>query len=413
MTDTLLAIALAAIVGAVLLLFILPLIPGFIDALVNKPNLYRPEGEKELTYPESTFGFFTYLQPGRVKMIERGERFVRAVMKFDGHMFLGEQHENAYEPDDAEYWEVVKAPPAYRDAHPLPPPWRKRGAFFFAWLLYSPISVVWWLWKRWVYFITGGVFTGVWPFQQVRTYPMARFKKIPLESGVIHLDRVEDWSDHYRVADFLYPADIPRADTKDKIPVNIELDVVAQVLNPYKTAYNTDNDWPTRLLTSIADGVTTYTRATALDEVLSASNPAEARQLANVIKEVGAEHADPEKQGPTRDFGITIKRVQVIDISPVSEEHARKLGDVAIARVDRKAREERAIGEAAPIRESGKALREFPEALVIPQIEGNVRTAQAAGDKAIVFLGTNSQPTDPTLAAILRELRDKRTGTGP
>lgn len=421
----LLTIIAGAFFGLFVVLFVLPFIPFAVDALTNKPNRFRPDniddGSKDREdnkprYEKSEFGFFTYLEPGRVKIVERGERFVRALMRFDDHMFLGERSDNTLQPKDEKYWEVVSSvdntdptnpKQRFKDSHPLPFPGRKLGRYRIVWLLYSPLSILWWLWKRWVYAITGAVFTGIYPYQKVRIYPIERFKKTTLENGEINLLRIMDYSDHYRVADFQFPFQVPQADTQNNLPVAVKENVIARVFNPYLTAYNTDDDWTTRLLASVTEAVTNHTRSKTQEEVLASKSKDMARDLSVAIEEVGKKADDVAHRGSTADFGVEIIRAQNLDITPVElKENSmqRRLADVALAKVDRAAREERAKGEAAAIRESGRALQEFPEAIEVARIEGLVRTAGAVSKEAIVILG-GAQTVDPGQASLVRELR--------
>jgi hypothetical protein len=401
-------------------LFFLPYYPRVIEWLSNQPNLYRPAGGGEITtrdYPKSTFGFFTKIFPGQVKVIERGGRFIRCVMAYDHHMFKGERDDNTLTPKHAEYWENVPTEAPYCDSHPLPAPWHKPSAW---WYLFSPFSILWWKWKRHVYNITGYVFTGIPPFQGPRIYPMERFKRVTLANGTVRLDRVEDYSDHYRVAHYQYPVLIADVDTQDKIPVKVLLNVIARVFNAYMTAYNTDDDWPTRFIGSITNAVTAYARPRPLDEVWTATGAANANELARVVQEVGIRPPPgvAVDQNSICAFGNEIQGVQVLDVSPMKEQDERELGEVARARVRRDAKKLDAEGDAARIRETGKALQEagealkdHPEALPIAQMEADVQIARAAAAQGnLVFLNRGSSDSDPTQAAILKELR--RIGRG-
>ena len=413
------------LVGIPVFLFLLPLIPGLVGLLANKPNRYRPHktlrgggahaavgtteagppGTTELTYPKSEFGFFTYIQPGRVKRKERGQRFITLIMRFDGYMFEGERTDNDLIPRQHEYWKVVRTKNGFDDSGPVPfPDWRRDS-----WWLYAPISILWWMWKWWVYKITGAVFVA-WPFERIPAYRMKRFKQITKEDGSSDYVPIEDWSDHYRVADFQYPAKIARADTKDKIPVTVLVNEVARVVNPYMTAYYTDEDWPLRLYASIADAITTYTRSRPLDDVQSAKNANQARELANEISLIGDENSfdkkRPEERGPVCDFGLVIRRSQIIDISPVTLQDgdiAKQLADLAVAKVEKEADKERAEGKAAYIEKSGEALRQYPEAAIIPSIEGMVRAAEALNKGG--GIGIFGGGIEPGQAALLRQLR--------
>ena len=380
---------LSVIAALSVFLLVLPFIPGAIDSLANRPNRYG--AGRQLPYAKSRFGFFTFLQPGRVKIIQRGEKFVRAIMDFDEHMFAGENANNPYTPAHYQYWEVLRSG-AHDDSDPLPFPYP--GARD-TWPRYALVGILWWRWKRMVYKSTGAVFTGIWPFQTVRVYPMERFKKITEKNGTVDLERHEDYSDHYRVADFQYPVRIPEADTRDKIAVRVLLNVIARATNPYLVAYYTDDDWPTRYSAAVTTRVTSFTRPRPLDNVLSARDGREAEALGRYIT-AGRQ---------TIRFGIKTILSQVLDISPTDPNIDAKLGDVAIAKVDRDAAKERAIGQAAYVREQGEAMRAYPDGgTAVVQAEALVRAARAAGEGGgTVILGGGS--VDPMQAAILQELK--------
>ncbi len=421
--DPVLGYALGILGSVVLFLFLLPLWPGLIDRLTNRPNKYRgttdtvhddlgtaPDHEK------SDFGYFTYIEPEKVKIIERGDLFKYAIMKSHDKMFLGEDPASGYTIRDVHYWEVV--PSIYSGgSDPIPfPTKRLYGIWTILWIFYSPLSILFWLWKEWVYWLTGAVFTGIYPFQKVRTYPLEHFKKITQSGGEIELRRLLDWSDHYRVGDFQFPLRVPAADTKDKIPVEILVNAIARVFNPHLTAYNSDDDWGTRLIATISDSVTHYTRPRPLEAVLSAESPALVRELEEtILNENGRIIRGVIMQGAAVEFGIALPSVQVLDISPSDKSRYDALGDLAIARIDRQAMEERAKGKAADIREQGEALKTHPGAEAIPHIEGMVRAAKAAGEAGgmVILPGTSGPSVDPVQVAILDALRnpDRRNRT--
>jgi len=390
------------LVAFIAAIFIIPVVPGVVEFLSNKPNRFRREGDTERNYKLDNFGFFTFLQPGRVKMIERGDSFVRAIMDWDGKTFKGELPDNDLNRDQWTYWEVVNSG-KNPDAHPLPFPLPKDEERQPLWLLYSPLSIFWWLWKRWVYAITGGVFTGIPPYQTVRTYPIERFKLLIGQNGETELRRVLDYSDHYRVAQFQFPTAVPRADTQDLIEVKWLVNQIARVVNPFMVAYNTDDDWTARYFAAIANAITNVSRSLPANELLASINIEASRVIGNRISQLANESVGGIEG--IEGFGLRVERTEIIDVTPTDPVIARKLGDVAVAKVDCLAAEERAKGHAAPIREQGKALREYPEAAIIPQNEALVRTAAAAGDKAIVNIG-GGRSVSAGEAALIKEIRE-------
>jgi regulator of protease activity HflC (stomatin/prohibitin superfamily) len=408
-----LQLPLVAIAGFFLVLFVFPLVPGAVDALTNRPNRFKPSDSAVVnpdsalpSFPRSTFGFFTYLQPGRAKIVERGHRFMRVIMRYEGHMFEGER-DNPLTTRDAGYWQVVELHDGdahYRNSHPIPFPGKTwKGWRYARWCCYAALSIIWWSWKLWVYQITGAVFTGIYPFQKVRVYPLEYNKKVTGGDGKITIVRVVSWSDHFRVADSQMHTLITEADTRDKIPVRVLLTGIVRTMNPYEAAYHTDDDWGGRMLSIFGSVVTMFTRPRPLDDVLSADDSTDseaAAKFAKYIKDKANEDTIP--------FGMRIESILIPDISPSDPEIRKRLGDLAVARVDRDARLARADGEAGTIAKVGAAIEESSGATLAAEIEGRVRTAGAAGAGAVVMVGGSG--VDTGTAALLNEIRRLREG---
>ena len=396
MGNSLLATALFAL-GLFLYLWLMPYIPFAVQALANDPNRNRPKDVKRRSYQPSSFGFFTTLQPGQVKIIERGKRFKRCIMRYDNHMFIGERAGEGIRQNSEKYWEVVETEGAgNEDSYPIHLP---DNANFLQRLLHA--------WSKNVYEVTGYVFTGLYPFQTVRVYPMDRYNLIHSDDGSVTTEVQEDFSDHYRVEDFQFPVAVRKADTKDKIPVDIVLNFIGRVENAYEVAYATDNDWSARLMSDISNAAMSWTRHTALDSVLSAKNATDGLRLKRAVLSVDSRKRteDGTEEG-IESYGLAAIDASIIDISPskFDNEITNKLGDLAIARIDREAAKQRAKGEAAGVGEFAAAAAKHgrlgSRAL---EVQGKINTAKAAGQNAIVIIGDNSGKPDPILAALLRE----------
>jgi len=393
---------LLAWMGVMAALFVIPLVPPLMDKLMIKPNRNRPDGtEPQWPYKPSRSGFFTDLQPGRVKMIETWEgSFIRALMDYNDRVFAGELSTNIYTPDMQQYWEVKPTPDDAHDSNPLPFPGPKnKGTVeWWVWIVYSPFSTIWWSWKRYVYRLRGAVFVGLPGFRTLHIYPLDRFKfKVGRDRESVHTDTelelVQDYSDHFRVAQFEFPVFIPTAETSNMVPVKAMLNPIFETVNPYFLAYNTDDQWPHRLFSAVSNAIATYTRSRPIKEV----NPADA---ATEVTAILGETVKP--------MGIAIVQTLVIDLTPADAEQAKRLGEPEIARAYREAAEERARGDAAPLRESGKALQEYPQAAFIAQAEVTVRVARAMAENpnAFVFLGDprNINPLDAAQLNRLNQL---------
>lgn len=400
-------------------LFVMPLIPGSIDSLLIDPNRNKPDGweqDKTLAYPKSRRGFFTKLYPGQVKIKETWNgNFVAMLMNWQGKHFIGERPDNPYTTEHQEYWEVVDSGDL-PDSHPLPAtlwPWRPQivGATEITMRnrivesLTLPLRLLWWAWTSWVYWLTGGVWVGIPGFRTVRIYQLTRYKKVIRADGEIDLERVTDWSDHYRVAHFQSPIKVPAADTQNLVEVEILLNQINFVTNPYLVAYNTDDDWMPRLIGANIDAATRYTRPLPHTQVLVAADSTAAAAMATFITN--------EVRGRLEVIGLDAFETQILDISPTNEELQRELAEPARAQARLDAAVLDARAKAEPVVRIGEALRNYPEAQHIPGLEARIRTAEAAGDKAIIVMGGDSDDVKPLDAASLRALRELNARLSP
>lgn len=387
-------------------MLLLPYIPFAVQVLANDPNRNRDADEMHRSYPPSTFGFFTTLQPGQVKIIERGQRFVRCIMRYDGHSFRGFDPNSGLPSNTEKYWDVIEtrtASSGTKDAHPIQSP----GIDAALW------EKIFYWWRMKVYDLTGHVFTGIYPFQTVRVYPMDRYELLHDDDGNLTTRMREDFSDHYRVEDFQFPVRVKKADTKDKIPVDVILNFVGRVENPYETAYATDDEWSARLLSIISHAVMTWTRYTPVNNVLSAASKERSLALRNAVLAIDhrksgevPKASDGDREEGIEAFGLKAIDNYILDISPVDAETARRLGDLALARVDRDAAKQRAKGEAAGVAEFAAAAKQYGrDGSRALEVQGNINTAKAAGDNAIIILGEGEKKTDPLMAALLREIK--------
>lgn len=399
--------------GLLVLGFGLPLVPGLIDSLVIKPNDNRPEPNPLVpdsadfppNYPPNRWGFFTFLEPGQVKIVTKwGGGFIRAMMDHVGWAFVGERSDNDLQPSDQDYWEVDKSQESHT-SHPLAFPMPKGGKDFLLWLFYAPLSVLWWVWKRYVYKLTGAVWVGIPYFRTLLIYRFERAKQFTERyEDAQHrpatresLRPTWDYSDHLRVAQFPFAVLVAEADTQNMVPVRALFNEVARVKNPVKTAFNSDNRWPKMYQTAITDAISATIRSRPIAEVTAARDSATANQLTDEITR--------HLQEKVAFLAMEIEQTQFIDVSPVSEDDAKKLGDKARAEVERDATLLRADGEAGRIEKLGKAVKEHPFGETLLQTEALVATAEKLKDTdAMVFLGGQAG-VDPMQAAILKELR--------
>lgn len=360
--------------------------------LVNKPYIMDSEGVAQ----ESNWGVFTNLIPGQVKILERNGRFIECIMKYPGHTFRGLK-EDGIASNEAKFWEVVEAgnKPEF---HPLTIP-----SFTLLDLLFGTYRYGWWFWKRAVYSLTGLVFTGIPPFQTVRIYPIEYFEESKTGGGKFELIRKKNFSDHFRVQPFDFFVPIESADTADKVPMSITIGFVARIFNPWMAAYNADKNWTTRVSNVVPSVVNDYTRSRPLDEILSGND----RGLNQAVLELGNRNTT---DAPFPRIGLTLELVTTPDRSiadpSVLNETQRKLADVAFAKVEAKARAIRAEGDADAIKKQAKAIKDGgEEGRLAARIDGLVRLAEAAGDRAIINIGDGG--SDPFIKGIYAETKKK------
>lgn len=390
------------VIALVTFAVLLPWIPNATKYLSNDPNRFEmtvtEEAQKKGDYPSYTFGFFTQLAPGQVKVIVRGKRFIRCTMKLDNHTFRGETS-NDIERNQQEYWDVIKTPNGYVDFHPTP----DRG-------MISWINPLWW-WGRYVYSIAGAVFTGIPPFQNVRTYKLSRLQKILNPDGSFSFEPKTDYSDHYRAADTQLFVEVPDADTADKIPVTVKKAITGRVTNAYSTAYSTDENWTTRFFTTVADGVNRYTRSRPLDDVLSIAKGGDTgafgKAMVEQLNHTPKEGADADGRPTVSNFGLLISEAAVLDISITDPITRKRFEDEAVSEVDARARENRGRGEANAVELLiTAATAKGEEGLQVYETEARVRLAEAtgiSGGTVILDAGGSGRRTISPEVALLRQ----------
>lgn len=368
-------IAAGALLCLAILMIVLPIYASG-DIFVNKPNGLNKSG----------FHLFTKIAPGQVKIIVRGKKPVRMVMNTSGKKFacLGTIN-------DPSYWEIVEG--------------ESQDPTSFI----SPL-VRWW--AKIVYNNTGAVFTGIYPFQRVYEYELARTgverkeegrSKVGHESNLKLIDK-RDVSDHFRTRQFLFPVHTMAAETRDKI----ELDIIGvselEVVNPYKAAYGSDS-WNHTINNMVTDRIINETKRMKLDEALTAATPKKGRRIADAVEGITDD---------TKVCGIEITAFRILEVNPkLDEEGMKAIRAEAIA--IQKAKATRIDGEARAdnLRSINKANLEGGEAAIrTMETETLVRAAEAAGKNggSVILMPGNgkNQDVDPILTAILAELKKRK-----
>ena len=332
--------------------------------------------------------FFTKLQPGQIKLIVRGEKPIRMITNTSGKRFT-----RTGERDSAEFWELIDGATENPVADVWPP---IRG------------------WAQKVYDTTGLVFTGIYPFQRVYEYKLTRTKitlKEPAErkpgGSNIVLTVVEDYSDHFRTREFLYPMHITAAETADKIGLDILGIAEMFVSNAYRAAFGTDR-WDHKVLGLVSDAITSVTKALNLDQALTAQSGG-----GQTVTEGDRRRIQKSVEGieeDTKICGVDITGFKILEINPALDaDRLKAIQAEAIAIQQAKAT--RVDGEArAEVLKKINAANEAggSHAVASMEAEAFVRAAEAAGKGGgtVILMpgGNKSGGNDSVQAAILAEL---------
>lgn len=390
----------------IIFFLIFPLFPGAVAALANEPNAHRPEpsvpphaskleaakarGSVSEGYDPHTFAFFTFISPGVVKIIVRGDRFRRAIMRYDGRSFYGDTvttHDDGTKLlfRDREYWDVDQTPKRSEDSHPIPTKLRK-----------GYTDPIWW-WSRYVYEITGAVFTGIPPFQTVYVYWLERLKHIKGEQSEVEFYLKQDWSDQFRVAEFQFFILVAGAETRDRLPIDIKLSVTLKVNNPYKAAYDIeDSDWATQVNTQVNTEIINVVNRLYFQEIAAHDPDSEAEvqgveAIARAVHMLSrddedAAHARISKAGLSR-IGVRIEEVEVLSIEgPPALREA--LAAAAVAKAQADAVRQEAAGQHDAVKKIREALTDEQSA-VIYQMEAGIKRAKEAQNIQIVEHSTD------------------------
>ena len=392
-----LGICLALLVIVVLIFIFGLLSPLFIQILVN-----NPKGEE---ISPNKVHFFTFIEPGQVKIIVRGKRFIRAIMNDPERMFL-----KMGDSRNADYWWVVPARPG-EVSEPIP--------------AFNPTNPLSW-WIHWVYRQTGAVFVGIWPFQGVRTEKNQRIRqkkengRVILDTkGLAVLEDVEDWSDHLRVKGFFWYFKTPTADTKDFLKIGFQGNLLVRCVNPYLATYNQDR-WDNSLHNKVSTLITAYCKSKKYAD-LSTSTDEERYQMADFLKSNLNDSLSPTEQGVEEKKGIGMETLQadITDQDPQLDEKERtsltepwraeqaKKATITASEGARQKRINESEGEAQAIVNRIVAIKTGGEiGEMLARYDAWTNTAKSGG--ATYFFGDNrggSQELDPIIFAKLEEIR--------
>lgn len=370
------------VIGPILfwtLLFSISVIASFTGHLIIRPNRFRPDDYdakkidgSQPSYPPDNFGIFTNIEDGRAMVKIIGQTFLTAFMQAPGLSFRG--HHEPLQKREEGYWDVIGTPAGKKDSNPLSEyRWLNWKTIFF-----GPYQTAWRLWEVATYKWLGLVFVGIWPIVTLRIYPMEYFEEAKTAEGEFDVKRRLNYSNHYRVFDFQLFVPMDSLDTKNMIPVKMVISEIMRVVNVYRIAFRSDNNWMSRLFARIPSIINEVTNKYGVEDIIASSNDI---PLTKLIQPKLEALTDPG--GPLHAMGLCFAphALSVPDRSVKNKEDENRLGEVARAEVDRKAREKRADGDAYAVRKSNEAIAAGDTAigLEVARIDGQVRQAEAAG----------------------------------
>lgn len=223
--------------------------------------------------------WFTFVKEGTAKVIVKGDAFAGALIQYEGRTF--ERHAAVQNK-----WDVVDG----EESHWL-------GGF----RLY-----------------------GFWPLYDIYIYKF-RWSGVSEDGTITHK---EEWLDYIILKDDIYWAKVERCEDKNLLPLDIELLLTIQVINPYKALFNIQN-W----LEAIVNRIKPFVRGYITHD--------EFKNLIAKKEELGGElMGEFERIGLLSEFfdwyGARVKKVEVKEINP-PESYREKTLAPYLAEMDKKA----------------------------------------------------------------------------
>ena len=427
-------------IDSILLFWYIQLPAGIFFALfatgifIARPLKNNPYSMVDGVPVKNTFGFFTGLTPGQVKIIERDGNFIRCAMNYPGHTYRGLVSEEDIQSNTGPFWEVIPTPEGKEDASPIPFP--KFNLLID--IIFVSYRYPWYWWKRFVRKYTGLVFTGIPPFQTIRLYPIEYHRESTDAGGKFILTRNKNFSDFYNVKKFDVFVPIAASDTSDLLPLKVVVGFTAKVFNPWLAAYNTGaGGWSTRVYRQVPSAVLDYTRKRDLIEVMTgeigtnskSKVPADVDKikvynmtgLADSVLELGVAPSDNETLDPSKpvrkfhDFGIYISDVTIPERSIADESSLTatqiKLADAVFAARDKLTAIIRAEGQAEANTLIAKAIAEQGDVgRLAAVLAGYGNIVKEAGNNAVINLSVGGGESGiPTLNALYKETKDQNS----
>ena len=245
--------------------------------------------------------WFTFVKEGTAKVIVKGDAFSGALIQYEGRTF---EHQSVAQNK----WDVVEG----KESHWL-------GGF----RLY-----------------------GFWPLHDIYIYKF-RWSGVAEDGRII---RKEEWLDYIILKDDIYWAKVERCEDKNLLPLDIELLLTIQVVNPYKALFNIQN-WLEAVVNRIKPFVRGYITQDEFNNLIAKK------------EELGGElMSEFERIGLLSEFfdwyGARVKKVEVKEINP-PENYREKTLAPYLAEMEKKAVVIRADGEGERIEKVFSRIEKF------------------------------------------------------
>jgi len=167
------------------------------------------------------------------------------------------------------------------------------------------------LFRRFFAWLLGGArFYGFWPLRDVHVY---KFKWTGVAEDGTKKPK-EEWLDHILLQDYVYYAEIMRAEDKNLLPLKVELFLTIRIINPYKARFIV-RGWLNALINRMQAPIREYVATKTYED------------LSELMKTVGDEMLeklkDTDLTGTSGEFytryGIDLRAVEVRQIDPPEE----------------------------------------------------------------------------------------------
>lgn len=161
--------------------------------------------------------------------------------------------------------------------------------------------------KKVPFSIFGMVFIA-WPFYRVYTYEQEWVK---FKDGV--KEKRKEVLDHVLGMPYVYGVEVLSAETKGKIPINLKIEVEAEIFAPYKAMFRIKN-WNSSMTSWIEGATRDFISTLTYEEIQD-------RSSAKPLSEALQEHINNKVKRSLENYGVRINNLTVIDIDPADKEY--------------------------------------------------------------------------------------------